>query len=66
MSDGSAPAFPWGDTIAGICGGLSKRELIAAMAMQGLLADPAMNAPPNLVAASARTYADALLLELAK
>lgn len=46
--------------------GLSKRELFAAMAMQGLLSDPQMNAPHEPVAQAAVGYADALLKELAK
>jgi len=46
--------------------GLTKRELFAAMAMQGLLSDPEMNAPHEPVAQAAVGYADALLKELAK
>lgn len=46
--------------------GLSKRELIAAMAMQGLLADSKMGGTPNIFAELAVKYADALLEALNK
>lgn len=41
---------------------LTKRELFAAMAMQGMLSDPIVGG--ELVAPSAVGYADALLAEL--
>lgn len=69
-TNAEAGAFPWGDTIAGICGGLTKRELFAAMALQGLLANLA--AVRNLgfkdeeLERFARLRADRLLVELAK
>ena len=50
--------------------GLTKRELFAAMAMQGILGNAYWNEhgdyTPEGVAKSARDYADALLAELAK
>lgn len=51
------------------CGGLTKRELFAAMAMQGMCAseseeDGMYN--PTTAATRAVTFADALLKELAK
>lgn len=48
-------------------GGLTKRELIAAMAMQGALAGTAGGhlSPPNLYQEAVR-HADGLLQELAK
>ena len=49
--------------------GLTKRELIAAMAMQGMLAnahEDYQGYPPESFADDAATYADALLAELAK
>lgn len=45
--------------------GLTKRELFAAMAMQGLLAIDA-DWKPDVAATVAARYADALLAELAK
>lgn len=46
--------------------GLPKRELFAAMAMQGVLARPNHNPIPTEVAQDAADNADALLAELAK
>lgn len=65
------PAYPWGEHGTAL-GGLTKRELIAAMAMQGYL-----SRPPAMTNESEREYdakiarwstdtADALLAELAK
>lgn len=49
------------------CSGLTKREMIATHAMQGLLAAPDLNTTaPRAVAASAVAYADALLAELGR
>lgn len=45
--------------------GLSKRELFAAMAMQGLLAN-SMDVTPEIFAQSSVRLADALLAELEK
>lgn len=69
-----APAYPvHADTISGI--GLTKRELIAAMALQGILSNhwrlndyknniDAMGA--EMAGKQAVLYADALLIELEK
>lgn len=51
------------------CGGLSKREMFAAMALQGLLANPAMGTPPannGVLEVLAVEAADALIAELDK
>ena len=45
-------------------GGLTKRELIAAMAMQGMLANSRFDQGPRLVAEGATQYADALIERL--
>jgi hypothetical protein len=49
-----------------LVGGLTKRELFAAMAMQGLCANsiPGSQHQPHNVAREARQIADALLAEL--
>lgn len=75
MSDENEPAFPMphytrpdGDIVWG-SPGLTKRELFAAMAMQGILACslPALTPDtPEDCAVDAVHYADALLAELAK
>ena len=44
--------------------GLSKKELIAAMALQGLLANPQPRGVPQSYAKDAVAYAEALLWEL--
>lgn len=47
--------------------GLTKRELFAAMALQGILSNAAMNGDPaDQIAIDAVAAADALLAELAK
>ena len=46
--------------------GMTKRELFAAMAMQGFAADSSITAGPGRVVELAVEYADALLAELAK
>lgn len=78
MSIGNEPAYPrehYGHSI-----GLTKRELFAAMAMQGLLANPggpvqsslesgwnpSVNCTCEDVALTAAEYADALLAQLSK
>lgn len=51
------------------CDGLTKRELIAAMAMQGILANPYYaqeSSASGSFATAAMYHADALLAELAK
>lgn len=47
-------------------GGLTKRELFAAMAMQGMLADHTCDAEPDAFAEVAVNHADALIAELNK
>jgi hypothetical protein len=47
-------------------GGLTKRELFAAMAMQGLLATPDYECTPASCAKLSVQYADALIEALAK
>jgi hypothetical protein len=63
--DGSMFGYP-GDHIK--LGGLTKRELFAAMAMQGLCVNMAefSNAHAKHIATMARECADALIAELAK
>ena len=46
--------------------GLSRRELFAAMAMQGMLSDPNVNDPADGIAMSSVMCADALIAELSK
>ena len=72
MSNANDPAFagityteiPGGGARMHQIGGLTKREYFAAMAMQGLLSDPTVNAGGKDVAIAAVSYADALLAEL--
>ena len=45
--------------------GFTKRELIAAMAMQGMLSNPTFGCPKNVAAQHAMEYADALIARLA-
>lgn len=66
MSDANDPAYPAWDLPEMTCYGLTKRELIAAMAMQGFAADPDVHAEAAVVAVIAVKWADALLAELAK
>lgn len=47
-------------------GGLTKREYFAAMAMQGLLADPRCDGTVERITARAVDAADALIAELNK
>lgn len=71
---GDMPAHPCLTEIASVplTTGLTKREYFAAMAMQGMLSNGDTYSPINgelyeqAVARVARTYADALLAELAK
>lgn len=48
------------------CEVITKRELFAAMAMQGILSDPEYNEPVERLASSSVRAADALIAELAK
>lgn len=59
--DASGPAFP-----VGIDRGITKREQIAAMALQGMMADPERDMYPHEFAEYAVKLADALLDELDK
>jgi hypothetical protein len=67
---GEYPAFPirWGDGTTDI--GLTKRELFAAMAMQGMMATSAHERTRGItehgMAKGAVIIADALIAELAK
>ena len=62
----NAPAYPGLGYLAP--SGLTKRELFAAMAMQGIASNPnaATIEGPDVVAGAAVEAADALLAELAK
>jgi hypothetical protein len=44
--------------------GLTKRELIAAMAMQGMLSNPNVRLKPNTISKWAVNHADALIARL--
>ena len=73
MSDGNEPEFvgpaewhPLHEIQIGVSVGLTKRELFAAMAMQGICANEgAVTLKRSVVAALAVTQADALLAALA-
>lgn len=67
MSKADEPAFPqWieivSDTTTRVSGGITKRELFAAMAMQGLLA----NEKDGPIVKQSVIFADALIAELEK
>ena len=71
MNNKDAPAMPIGEQIDGIhlnslCNGLTKREMFAMHAMQGLCACsiPGGHNVPNSLAKDAVAYADALLAAL--
>lgn len=67
MGTGDRPAFPVVEPGGVYAIGLTKRELFAAMAMQGLLAcRDELNSDSFKFARAAIRYADALLAELAK
>lgn len=73
MSDTSGPAFPeirqmneHDDPTSFGPSGLTKRELFAAMAMQGMVAERTAPWSDETVAQGAVILADALLAELAK
>lgn len=53
-------------TSLGLQGGISKRELFAAMAMQGLLVNEYVDSTYDECAKTSVRYADALLTELEK
>ena len=68
---GSEPAFPLprgNENIDPKVGGLTKREFIAAMAVQGLLTNQEWGRPdnPHAIVAAAVLSADCLLAELDK
>jgi len=68
MSNADKPAFPNDGMLPegafGWMNGLTKRELFAAMAMQGLLADSESNGSYSEFANKAVSFADALLSKL--
>ncbi len=77
MKNGDMPAMPgkFSEDVGGnvpvwhVASGLTKRELFAAMAMQGLLASPVYGPDPISfpeTAPLAVAYADALIAELEK
>lgn len=62
---GSSAAAPWGHN--DVEHGLTKRELFAAMAMQGLCANPeGYSLKPDHIAELSVSQADALIAELCK
>ena len=65
--DGNDLAYPvkhsYGEEFF-ITGGLTKRERIAAMAMQGMLSNSTFGCPKNVAAQEAVKYADALIERL--
>jgi hypothetical protein len=64
---GSEPAFPHYETHAnGYRPGLTKREWLAGLAMQGMCAGPKREYTKNQCAKEAVALADAMLLEGAK
>lgn len=67
FAPGLEPAFPHDDPNGALHHGLSKRELFAAMAMQGLLGGiPGPHLHFKELATESVRHADALLTELAK
>ncbi len=67
MKNADMPAMPLplGTETEKWCQGLTKREMMAMHALQGLLAAPDLNTvEPDDVAGTAIAYADALLVEL--
>ena len=64
-ADKSAMPLPLGTETEKWCQGLTKREMMAMHALQGLLAAPDLNTvEPDAVAGTAIAYVDALLAEL--
>jgi len=71
MNNADMPAMPIGEQMDGIhmnpnCNGLTKREYLAAMAMQGIASARALPLDTDYVAVAAVSMADALLKELNK
>ena len=67
MKNADMPAMPLplGTETEKWCQGLTKREMMAMHALQGLLAAPDLNTvEPDAVAGTAIAYVDALLAEL--
>ena len=64
--EGNDPAYPLEVVTGQTNGGLTKRELFAAMAMQGLLADPYSTQEFSCMASMSVQVADALIAELSK
>ena len=67
MKNADIPAMPLplGTETEKWCQGLTKREMMAMHALQGLLAAPDLNTvEPDAVAGTAIAYVDALLAEL--
>jgi hypothetical protein len=62
--NGNDAIYPMATEGDGFNDGLTKRELIAAMAMQGMLANSRFDQGPRLVAEGATQYADALIERL--
>ncbi len=62
--NGNDAIYPMATEGDGFNDGLTKRELIAAMAMQGMLANPTFGCPKNVAAQHATQYADALIERL--
>jgi hypothetical protein len=66
VANGAEPAGVVGDSGGAISIGLTKREFLAAMAMQGLLANSAIDMTPRDFATCAVKHADVLLDALAQ
>lgn len=64
MTEADEPAYPPFDAGYRHYTGLTKRELFAAMAMQGLLANPETN--PDYIPSQAAFFAEELIAELSK
>lgn len=60
------PAYPLFCEQSGPCYGLTKREYFAALAMQGMMADPETGGrvKPEVIAGNAVAHADALVASL--
>jgi hypothetical protein len=63
--NGNDAIYPMATEANGFNDGLTKRELIAAMAMQGLLSNSSFEFPHDMAAQHATHYADALIKRLA-
>jgi len=66
MSRANEPSFPQTDRQFHFASGLTKRELFAAMAMAGLLANESREASFSGFAKDAIHFADALIAEFEK